>query len=132
MSSYTTRLTPATAELDLEFAAGEDMDIELQVVDADCQPVPLSAAVGTVALRGCDPDHVWSVEAGNLTLGQEVGVIYLHSTAEQTTGWARDWGDSEWQLDVVDIFGRRRRACEGDVTVFPTRVGGTCDDDPGC
>lgn len=124
----TARLTPATAELDLEFNAGEDIDIEIVVVDVESTPVPLASAVGTIALRGCTPHHTWTAADGSLSLGQATGTVYLHTRAEDTTAWTA-WGDSEWQLDVVDIFGRRRRACEGDVTVSRSRVGGTCDDD---
>jgi hypothetical protein len=118
------RLAPATSIVHLEFNAGEDIEIELIVSDKLGAAVPLTSAVATIALPGCTAQHVWSAPAGNLQLGTETGSVLLSATAEQTAAWYAAFGDSEWQLDTVDVFGRHKRSCEGDVRVNPTRAGG--------
>lgn len=119
----TTRLSPDTTEIDLEFNAGEDMEIELVVTDRDGTPVPLAGAVGTIAVPFCQPEHTWTVAGGNLELADADGVVRLTCTRDETAAWASGFGDAQWQLDVTDIFGRGRRVCEGDVRVNPTLQG---------
>lgn len=119
------RLKPATADLPLDFNAGEDIDHQLLVTDRDGVPVPLVSAVATIGLPGCPTQHTWSVAAGNLALSDEVGVVELSTTAEQTAEWLTAWGDSEWRLTTVDVFGKRKIPCGGDVRVLPTGSGAT-------
>jgi hypothetical protein len=121
-------LGPATSIVHLEYNAGEDVDVEVVVVDDFGVPVPLTSAVATIGLPRCpDPLHQWTAPAGNLVLLDQAtrpGSLLLHSTAEQTAAWFQAWGDAEWQLDVVDLFHQSKRACEGDVRVNPSRRGG--------
>lgn len=119
MADHVLRLTPQTRTVHLAFAAGEDATVRVTVLDRDDQPVPLASAEATIGLRGCPPRHVWRVGEG-LELDEQMGVLFLHATSAQTSAWAA-WGDSEWQLDVVDLFGREQRPAEGDVRVTGSR-----------
>lgn len=121
MSTDEQYLDPATTQIHLTFNAGEDKTVRLVVRDKLGQPVPLASAVATIATPYCPPLHQWTVGNGLELPAGQTGVVLLHTTREQTTAWATAWGDSEWQLDTVDVFGRDQRPCEGDVRVNPTR-----------
>lgn len=126
MSAGETRLRPATSVIHLEWNAGEDADIRVTVRDAAGVGVPLQSAVGTIALpRSSTALHTFSAAEGNLALADQTdpvtwGVLILSASAADTLAW-QAWTDAEWQLDAVDIFGRSKRACEGDVRVIPSR-----------
>lgn len=125
----TVRVVPATSTVHLDFNAGEDVDILLAPFDDSdpAQALYLQDATATVAFQGGPALHVWSVLAGNLSLQPDPddpthdSRILLSTTAEETTSWWTAWGDAEWQLDVVDVFGQSKRACEGDVRVRQSR-----------
>lgn len=127
MSDDGTRLAPVTSVIHLEFNAGEDVSTQITVRDRLGVPVPLSDATAVIGLPHCQQVfHEWSTATGNLLLQDQAtqpGVLHLISTREDTTGWVAVFGDAEWQLDVIDVFGRSKRACQGDVRINPTRRG---------
>jgi hypothetical protein len=126
------RVAPATAVVHLDFAAGEDVDVELEVLDDSRprQPVPLQSAVATIAVPDGPVLHEWSAARGNLELHPSdenpgiVSRVRLLTTREQTAAWYEAWGDAEWQLDAIDIFGKAKRPCEGLVRVRLSLRGG--------
>lgn len=116
------RVTPATTEVNLDFNAGEDVDVELDVLDDDDQPVPVASAIAMIRTgpRSVEKLHEWSAAESNLTVG--LGKVVLITRATETEAWAADWGDAEWDLEVTDLNGRIKRVCEGDVRVNPGRT----------
>ena len=123
------RVGPSTTPVHLDFNAGEDVDILLEPFDSSDPPQALfmASAVATIALPGGLPLHTWSVGAGNLALQIGPGdpahltQVLLSTTRLETAAWWSAWGDAEWQLEVVDVFGQQKRACEGDVRVRQSR-----------
>lgn len=114
------RVEPATSRVDLVFNAGEDVDVELSVVDADGDPLTATSAEAMIRQ---DPDgdvlHTWSAAEGNITVG--VGSVVLVVTAADTTAWLAAWGDAEWDLEVT-AGGKVKRVAEGSVRVTPSRT----------
>jgi hypothetical protein len=120
-------VAPATSTVHLQFNAGEDVDIDLVTADADGDGVLLAGAVATIAPAGGTVVHTWSVGAGNLALlvdpddPTHFTGVRLSTTAEETASWWEAWGEAGWQLDVTDLFGQSKRACEGGVQVRAPR-----------
>lgn len=129
MSTSPIVIEPATTVIHLEFNAGEAVDLELGVFDKAGVPVPITAAIATIAIPEGPILHTWSAAAGNLSLLPDLVEpshftrVQLRTTAAETLAWYEAWADSEWQLETTDLFGRPKRPCEGQVRVRPTRRG---------
>lgn len=116
------RLSPATSTIHLDFNAYEDVDIELTVEDDNGVPLPLESAVAQIRVPGGPLLHEWSEAAGNITVGPEHGVVVLRCSSADTGRWWVEFAESEWDLNTVDVFGRRKRPCEGQVQVRDPRT----------
>ena len=120
---------PATDTVDLLFNAGEDVDVEVVVggmVTGPKGPVweraPITSAVATIVDQAGAVLHTWSTDAGNLELADQTqpatyGSVLLRTAKAQTGAWWTAWGDAEWRLDVVDLFGRSKVPARGTVRV---------------
>lgn len=116
----TIRVEPSTTTVHLDFNAGEDVDIEFQVLDADDAPVVVDSAVAVISDYAGVELHRWSADDANLTV-PDVGLVRVSTTRAETAAWYAAWGDAVWQLEVVDTLGQQKRVCEGDVRVRQSR-----------
>jgi len=121
------RIGPATRTVHLDYNGFEDVDLVVDVVDADEVPVFITSASAIIGAEGRDPLFEWSAAAGNLVLLPDLADpthysrVQLTATRAETLAWSRTWRTSGWQLDVVDLFGRSKRPCEGQVRARPSR-----------
>jgi hypothetical protein len=114
------RVVPATSVVHLDFNAGEDARIEVDLADDAGQPVEITDVYGCVRVRGAlVPVYEWSQANSNTTF--TAGQVVLVVARADTALWWAAWGDAEWQLEVTDVRGHRSRVCEGDVRVRSTR-----------
>lgn len=109
------RLDPDTTQVHLDINAGEDVRIQLDILDAGGGPVAVASVTGLIRSRAGAVLHEWSSANANVTTA--LGVVVLITTSAQTAAWWDAWGDAIWDLEVVDLAGERKRVAEGDVRV---------------
>lgn len=118
------RVEPATSRVDLVFNAGEDVNVELSVVDATGAALAITSAEAMIRSHPDDtiPLHTWTSTGpgANATVGS--GSVVLITTRAQTTAWLAAWGDAEWDLEVTTPDGKVKRVAEGQVRVTPSRT----------
>lgn len=120
-SPHTVRVSPATTIVHVEVNAGEDLELEVSVFDDDDAVVLIDNAVATIGPDGGPALHTFSVAAGNLAVIGGSGKVRLSFTKDESNDWYREWGQARWQLDIVDIYDRTKRACEGSWRVRASR-----------
>lgn len=111
------RVDPATSIVHLDFAAREDVLVQLTVADDDQGAVEVVSAVGRIVGPAGAVLHEWSAGEANLTVNG--ALVTLITTRVNTSLWYAAWGDASWWLEVTDPEGRVKRVCEGDVRVRP-------------
>lgn len=114
----------AHAERNIVLHAGDDVEITVDVFDADDQPLGLEGASVTwaVAERDAGAERVITKTSpeGGISLGEEANRFVIAIAGEDTAGLS---GRYRHQAQVTDGAGNRSTVLSGILNVLPTILG---------